>query len=401
MLEESAPTTAGAPEPPAPLGPALLAHWVLDPAVTFLNHGCFGATPRVVLEAQTAWRERLERDPIELLDRRRNALLHEAREAVGRFVGADADDLGFVTNATGGVCAVLRSLPLHAGDELVTTNHVYNAVRQTMRYVARGADAGYVEVELKLPVTGPDPVVDALAAALTDRTRLVVIDHITSPTAVVLPVERIVQICSERGIDVLVDGAHAPGMIDLDVEGLGAAYYTGNLHKWVCAPKGTAFLWVRRDRQPGIHPNTISHFLDEGLAAEFAWQGTRDISGWLCAADAIAFMTQLGWDRVRRHNHELAVWVQAMLSRRLGVGASTPLDGSMLGAMATVALPDEARRFETVESLQGRLYDDHRIEIPVIDWDGRWWIRASCQVYNTTDQYERLADVVTDLLHNG
>jgi isopenicillin-N epimerase len=385
--------------PPEPLGSDLRSLWDLDPAVVFLNHGSFGATPRAVLETQTAWRRRLESNPVEFLDRQLGGLLDEAKQVVGRFTGAAPADLGFVTNATGGGNAVLRSMGLAPGDELVTTDHVYNAIRQTMRHVARQAEARVIQVEIPLPIRSDDDVVEPVAAALSDRTRLVVIDHVTSPTAVVLPVERVVGVCAERGIDVLVDGAHAPGMLELDLERIGAAYYTGNLHKWVCGPKGAAFLRVRPDRQAGIHPNTISHFLDDGLRAEFGWQGTRDATAWLCAADAIDYMEQtLGWEAIRRHNHQLAVWVHALLCGRWGVEPGTPLDGSLLGSMVTVAMPESTpQRFETPETFQARLFEQHRIEIPVIDWSGQWWIRASCQVYNTPDQYEYLADAVTEL----
>jgi isopenicillin-N epimerase len=385
--------------PPEALGSDLRSLWDLDPDVVFLNHGSFGATPRAVLETQTAWRRRLEANPVEFLDRRLKSRLEEARGIVGRFVGAGGEDLGFVTNATGGSNAVLRSLSFAPGDELVTTDHVYNAIRLTMRHVARRTDARVIEVEIPLPIRSADDIVEPIATALTDRTRLVVIDHVTSPTAVVFPVERIVGLCAERGIDVLIDGAHAPGMLDLDIERLGAAYFTGNLHKWVCGPKGAAFLRVRPDRQPGIHPNTISHFLDNGLPAEFDWQGTRDVTAWLGAADAIEYMDRtLGWDRIRRHNHELAVWVQTLLCERWGVEPGTPLDGSLLGSMVTVALPSGfPQRFETTQALQARLFEKHRIEIPVIEWAQRWWIRASAQVYNTPDQYELLADAVMRL----
>ncbi|MHC4081013.1 MAG: aminotransferase class V-fold PLP-dependent enzyme [Planctomycetota bacterium] len=394
------PPPARSETPPKALGADLRSLWYLDPSVVFLNHGSFGATPRPVLEAQTAWRRRLEANPVKFLDRRGPSVIDEAKQVVGRFVGAGSANFGFVTNATNGINAVLRSLRFAPGDELVTTDHVYNAIRQTMRHVARQADARAVEVEIPLPIRSADDVVEPLAATLCDRTRLVVLDHVTSPTAVVFPVEQILSLCAKRGVDVLVDGAHAPGMIDLDVEGFGAAYFAGNLHKWVCGPKGAAFLWVRPDLQSGIHPNTISHFLDDGLPAEFGWQGTRDITAWLCAAEAIDFMDRtLGWDRIRRHNHELAVWAQALLCERWGAEPSTPLDGSMLGSMVTVALPPQApQHFESTRALQAWLYDKHRIEIPVIEWAKKWWIRASCQVYNTPDQYEFLADAVTELI---
>jgi isopenicillin-N epimerase len=378
-------------------GPDLLSHWLLDPAVTFLNHGCFGATPRRVLDAQTAWRQRLEARPVELLDRGRRELLSEPKRAVGEFIGADPDDFGFVTNATGGVNAVLRSLRFETGDEIVTTDHVYNAVQQTLRYIGRARGPKTIQVPVPLPVTGPDEVTAAIAAALTDRTRLVLIDHIGSSTGLVFPVKQVVDLCTSRGVDVLVDGAHGPGMIELDLNGLGAAYYTGNLHKWVCAPKGAAFLWVRPDRQSGVHPNTISHFLDEGFAEEFQWQGTRDITAWLCTPDAIDFMGQFGWDQVRRHNHQLAVWAQQMLSDRWQVPSSTPADGSMLGSLATLPLPGGLReRFADITAFQRRLYDRDRIEVPIIEWNDLWWVRVSCQVYNHRRQYERLGDAILE-----
>lgn len=382
---------------PAPLGENLIALWELDPEVTFLNHGSFGATPRAVLEAQTAWRRRMELHPVEFLNRRRDELLGQARTAVGRFVGARAEDLGFVTNATGAVNAVVRSLPLREGDELVTTTHAYAAVRQTLRYAARRAAARLVEAPVPFPLRGPDEVAGAVAGVLTPRSRLLVVDHVTSPTAVQFPVRRLVELGAEHGLDVLVDGAHAPGMLDLDVEGLGAACYAGNLHKWVCAPKGAAFLWVRPDRQQEIHPNTISHFLDEGFEREFSWQGTRDVTACLGAADAIEFMGRFGWPAVRRHNHRMATWAQEMLADRWGVEPATPRDGSLLGSMATVLLPPALQERSTAEELQQELYSGHRIEVPVVEFGGRRWVRVSCQVYNRAADYERLAGAVLDL----
>ncbi|MHC5023402.1 MAG: aminotransferase class V-fold PLP-dependent enzyme [Planctomycetota bacterium] len=384
--------------PPAPLAPRLREQWMLDPSVDYLNHGCFGARPRAVFEAQGRYREAFEQRPIEALERQRDVRLNQAKSAVGGFVGMQPANFGFVTNVTEGLNALLRSLRLQPGDELVTTNHVYNAIRNCMSHLASRHEARYVEVEVPLPLQGPEQVIAAIEAALTSRTRLVVVDHVTSPTAVRFPVREILDVCASRSIDVAIDGAHAPGMIDLDVESLGAAYYGANLHKWVCAPVGAAFLWVRPDRQDGIHPTTISHFLGEGLAAEFAWQGTRDISPWLCVADAIAFLGELGWDHVRRHNHEMATWVQAMLCEQWKVEPCSPLDGSMLGSMVAVQLPGEASRLGTPETIQSKLNDAFRIEVPIFEWSGRPYIRPSCQVYNDAEQYLRLADAVRQLI---
>ena len=229
------------------------------------------------------------------------------------------------------------------------------------------------------------------------------VDHVTSPTALVFPVEKIIAGCRARGVDVLVDGAHAPGMLDLNVERLGAAYYAGNLHKWPCAPKGSAFLWMRRDRQADVHPLVLSHHLGEGFAREFGWQGTRDLSAWLTLPRALAFMADLGWDHVRRHNHDLAAWAHRLLCDRWRVEPLSPTDGALLGSMAAVPLPPPLNRMTEAEglALQQRLYTEHRVEVPLMSWNGRWLLRVSCQVYNAPVQYERLAELVSRLAARG
>lgn len=384
-------------EPPSPLDEGLLSLWHLDPDITFLNHGSFGATPCKVLEAQSKWRQKFETQPIEMLDRQGGELLAQSRMAVGRFVGSRGDDLAFVTNATGGINAVLRSININPGDELLTTNHVYNAVRQTLRYLSERNGAKYIEINLPIPIQSDEQIISAIAQAITERTRILVIDHITSETAIIFPIKKIVDICHEKNIEVLVDGAHAPGMVELDISEIAPTYYAANLHKWVCAPKGAAFIWVTPERQDLIHPNTISHFLNESYTEEFKWQGTRDISAWLCAEDAIDFMADIGWQKIKQHNHQLATWVQAMLSARLNIVATTPLDGSMLGSMASLPLPSGAQAYEDTKLFQHHLYKDHKIEVPVFDWHGQWFIRPSCQIYNYASEYERLADAVITL----
>src|SRR3954467_11181002 len=261
--------------PPPPLRDNLIDEWMLEPGVDHLNHGSFGAVPRVVFEEQSEWRRRIEASPVEGIVRRRLELSDAAKAPVGRWLGMRPDDFGLVTNATEGVNAVLHSLTFRPGDELLTTNHVYNAVRQAIKFTCARTGATSREAAVPMPVRSPADHVDAVVGALSDRTRLVVIDHVTSPTATVFPVEQIVRDCAARGVDVLIDGAHAPGMVPLDIEAIGAAYYAGNLNKWAFAPRGAAFLWVRPDRQAAIHPAVISHHYGEGFASEFSWQGTR------------------------------------------------------------------------------------------------------------------------------
>jgi isopenicillin-N epimerase len=291
------------------------------------------------------------------------------------------------------VNAVFQSFPLKRGDILATTTHVYGAVRQIMRHHARHrANTEPVEIDVPLPVRSSDAIADAVMAGLPPMTRLLVIDHVTSPTALIFPVERIVAECQARDIDVLIDGAHAPGMLPLEIEKIGAAYYAGNLHKWCCAPKGSAFLWVRKDKQENIHPLVISHRYGKGMAEEFLWQGTRDFSGWLAIPAALKFMADAGWDRIRRHNHELMLYGTALIESELGIGPICPPDAGLLGSMASFVLPAAFQGMTPAEGerIQQSLYDDQNVEVPLFEWGGRWMSRICAQVYNSPDDYRLL-----------
>ena len=379
--------------PPEPIAKDLASQWMLKPGLTFLNHGSFGAMPRAVLDEQEQWRRRIEAEPVEIIARRWPRLLDGVKQSVGALLGMRPEDFGLVTNATEGINAVLRSLELRPGDELLTTDHVYNAVRQAMKFAAGRSGGSYREVAVPMPVLSADEIAQRVIDAVNEKTRLLVIDHVTSPTALVFPVERIVEACRDKGVDVLVDGAHAPGMLDLDVEAIGAAYYAGNLHKWVCAPRGSGFIWAREDRRDAVHPLVISHKYGKGLAAEFEWQGTRDVSAWLAIPKAIEFMASLGWERVQAHNHALATWAQQMLSARWGTQPLSPADGSLLGSMATVVPPGRMAALSPRdwEVAQQHLYDEYRIESPLVPFAGRTFVRVACQVYNTPADVERLA----------
>jgi isopenicillin-N epimerase len=381
-------------EPPKPLAPDLRQHWLLKEDVAFLNHGSFGACPIPVLNEQQKWRANIEAQPIEILGRKCEGLLEIQRILLG--VHLRTLHLAFVTNATEGINAVLGSLKFLPGDELLTTNHVYNAVRKAMAHAAARHGATYREINIPLPLQSADQIADAVISSLGEKTRLLVIDHVTSPTALVFPVRKIAAACRDRRIDVLVDGAHAPGMIQDDIPTPRAAFYAGNLHKWICAPKGSAFLWVDPRRQAEIHPTVISHHYLSGFDKEFGWQGTRDISGLLSIGAAIHFFDQFGWDNVIRHNHQMATWAQQMLCSRWDTIPMTPLDGRLIGAMATLRLPlrfqhiDEPAR----EILQQRLYNEFKVEAPLILWDGHAYVRVSCQIYNRPEDYERLAEAI-------
>lgn len=389
----------------------LATHWTLDPGITFLNHGAFGACPREVLALQAELRARMERDPIDFFVRAIEPLLDEARAGLGAFLHADPDDLALVDNATTGVNTVLRSLVLGPGDELLTTNHAYNACANALRAVAERAGARVVVAEVPFPLRGPVEVTDAVLGGVTGRTRLVLLDHVTSATGVVFPVESLVPALQARGVEVLVDGAHAPGMMPVDLEGLGAAYYSGNCHKWLCAPKGAAFLHVRRDRQAAISPLVVSHGANaprtdrSRFRLEFDWTGTRDPTPALCVARAIELVGRLvpgGWDEVRARNHALACRARALLCDAAGL--TPPCPESMLGSLAAVELPVEPEPPPLgpngLDPLQEWLFAQHRIEVPVYGWPvaARRWIRISPHLHNTEAQYTFLAGALRDAL---
>ncbi len=393
-----------------PSAEQLRAKWSLDPDVVFLNHGSFGACPPAVLAHQDRLRARLEREPVQFFVHELEPLLDAARAEVAAFVGADPDEFAFVRNATVGVNAVLRSLELAAGDELLATNHGYNACRNVLDWVAARSGARVVTAAVPFPVSGPDEVVDAVLAATTPRTRLALLDHVTSPTGLVLPIAALVARLAERGIDTLVDGAHGPGMLALDLGSLGAAYYAGNFHKWVCAPKGAGMLYVRRDRQAGLHPPVISHGYNSRrprlrFHEEFDWTGTDDPTPWLCVPEALRFMAGLvpgGWLEVRARNRALAIAGRQLLCQ--AVESPAPAPEEMLGSLASVPIrdgsPDPARSPLYEDPLQLALFDRHRIEVPVPPWPAppRRLIRISAQVYNEIGQYERLAAALREEL---
>jgi isopenicillin-N epimerase len=389
-------------------------HWTLDPEVVFLNHGSFGACPRPVLYAQAELRARMEREPVRFFVHELEGLLDAARAEVAGFLGARDQDLAFVSNATTAVNAVLASLPLAAGDELVCTNYGYNACWTALHRWGERAGARVVQARVPWPIGGPDEVVAAVLAAVTPRTRLVLVDHVTSPTGLLFPVEALARALAARGVDLLVDGAHAPGMLPLALDALGqagVAWYTGNFHKWCCAPKGAAFLWARRDRQAGLHPVVTSHGANARRAdrsrfhLEFDWVGTADPTPALCVPAALRFMAGLlpgGWDAVRRANHDKALAARRVLAAALGVALPAPDD--MLGALAALPLPDGDGAPPTsslyADPLQETLYERFRIQVPIVPWPGppRRLVRVSAQLYNDPTEYEVLAAALREVV---
>ena len=349
----------------------------------------------------------MERQPVQFLSRDLPALLKDAREVVGAFVGAEAKDIGFVPNATTGVNTVLRSLRFEPGDELLTTDHTFNACRNAPELVAEIHGAKVVTARVPFPIGSEDEVVSAVLDRVTSRTRLALLDHVTSPTALVFPIERLVGELLARGVETLVDGAHAPGMVDFQLVKMGVAYYTGNGHKWLCSPKGAAFLYVRPDLQGNVSPLTISHGANAMLngrsrfEAEFAWTGTADPTAYLCLAESIRYVGSLlpgGWTEVRASNRAKAILGRRVLLQRIELEAPCP--ESMLGSIASIILPgrgaDDPNPVAFSDPLQGRLVVKHGIEVPVFAFGDppQRLQRISAQLYNEVGEYERLAEAL-------
>lgn len=402
-----------------PPGSALRAHWALDPDVVFLNHGSFGACPREVLEAQSRLRAQMEAEPVRFFVRELEPQLDEARRVVAGFLGAEAGDLVFVRNATAGVNAVLRSQRFSPGDELLTTDHAYGACKNALEYVAAAQGARVVVARTPFPLQSSAQLVAALLGAVTVRTRFALLDHVTSPTGLVLPVAELATALAARGVDVLVDGAHAPGMIDFDeasgasLRALGEAgvrWYTANFHKWTCAPKGAGVLWARGDSREGLHPTSISHGYRSQRARsrfleEFDWTGTDDPTPWLCVPEALRVVGALhpgGWPGVRAHNRALALAGRAVLSETLGIPEPAP--ASMIGSLAAVPIPwgrgGAPLSALYLDPLQIALYERHRIEVPIVPWPAppERLLRISAHLHNAIDDYARLAEALVEEL---
>jgi isopenicillin-N epimerase len=366
------------------------ADFLLADGIDHLNHGGYGATPWAVLETARNWRERMERDPSTFF---RRDLVGAVREAAGRvagFLGGRSEDWVFVENATAGLNAIIASVRLAAGDEILCLSQVYGAIGNALRHHAERSRARVVEIAVPVPFVDADPVLARIAAALGPKTRLAVFDHITSAGAVVLPVGEMAALCRQRGVPVAIDGAHAPGQIVLDVPALGVDWYVGNLHKWAFAAKGAAVIWCAPARQPALHPTAISHALGQGFTAEFDYTGTRDNSAWLAVPAALDYYESLGAAELRSRNAALAREAGLMLAREwCSEPAAAP---QFCAAMVSIRWPGgtPGDRF-AARALAARLSEAH-ITAGVMLLEGALWIRVSAQIYNEIGDYDRLAD---------
>jgi isopenicillin-N epimerase len=385
-------------------------HWrhefPLEPGSTYLNHGTVGVTPRRVLDHQRTLMEQIERQPSRFLLRELASFsvgesaaqprMRAAADAVAAFLGGRGEDLVFVDNATTGINAVLRSFPFEPGDELLVTDLGYGGVARAAEFATRERGASLRAVTMPYPATA-DALERAWLDAIGPRTRLAIVDHISAESALVFPVAAIAAGLRSRGVAVLVDGAHAPGAIPLDIPALGADYYVANLHKWMWTPRSSGILWAAPDRQAGLHPTVISWGLDQGFTAEFDLVGTRDPSAHLSAPAAIALFHEWGLDDIRRYNHRLACDGARHLAARWATEFSTP--DALIGTMATVALPTAAGTVpEDAVHLRTRLLEEDGIEVQMHAYRDRVRARISAQIYNDMDDIERFAAAVLRLV---
>ncbi|MGL6194423.1 MAG: aminotransferase class V-fold PLP-dependent enzyme [Thermoguttaceae bacterium] len=389
-------------------------HWGLDPEVIFLNHGSFGATPRAVLEYQRTIRDKMESEPVRFFISEYPELLLDVRNLFAEFIGVQPQTIVFVRNVTYAVNSVLRSYPFQSGDELLITNLEYNACTNVAKYVAKKENVKLVTAQIPFPFETEDQVIDAVLAAVTPRTRLVMIDHITSATGFRIPIEPIIEELNRRGIDSLIDGSHSVGMVPLELDKLGATFFTSNAHKWLCAPKGAAFLYTREDAQDKIYPASISHGYNMSLPNSpkfhdhFDWAGTDDFSSYLSIGESIKFMESIlpnGWGDYIKHNNELIIAARKLICERLG--CALPCPDKMLTSLATIPLPDETEptaligklAYAQIHPIQAKLYGKYKLELPVWHEFPKLNLRISACLYNDISQYEALADALQEIFH--
>ncbi len=381
--------------------PFLRDQFLLRDNMTFLNHGSFGACPRPVLEAYQAWQRVLEAQPVEFLGRRIRGLLAEARSQIGKVVGSAPQNLVFVPNATHGVNAVAHSLKLQPGDEVLTTNHEYGAAERAWRFYCQRTGARLVRQALPLPVHDRSVLVETLWSGVTEKTRVIFLSHITSPTALCLPVREICERARKAGIITVVDGAHAPGQIDLNLEEMGVDFYAGNCHKWLCSPKGAAILYARAERQALLEPLIVSWGWQSEQPGEsqfldyFEWTGTADPSAYLSVPAAIDFQENNHWTAVRSACHILAAETRARIHELTQLPTLLPDGQEWWGQMFAAPLPAS---LGPAKQIHDRLWDEFRIEVPVLSWEGQTLIRVSVQAYNSPEDMQRLLDALRAML---
>lgn len=384
---------------------SLKSQFLLDPDVIFLNHGSFGACPRPVFENYQWWQRELERQPVEFLGRQFTALLAEARARLAAYLGAQADELVYFTNPTTALNMVARSLSLEPGDEILTTDHEYGAMDRTWQFICKKTGANYVRHPIPLPVTSHGEFVEHFWGGVTERTRAIFLSHITSSTALIFPVQELCRRARQSGLLTVIDGAHAPGQIRLNLSDLGADVYAGTCHKWVNSPKGSAFLYARPEVQHWLEPLVVSWgWEDETFEPDptlgdtqfiryHQWQGTRDVAAFLATPTALQFQADHDWEAVRAQCHVLASETRQRVNELTGLEAICPDSPDWFAQMVTVRLPQV-----DVKLLKTQLYNQYRIEAPIFEWNGQSFMRVSFQAYNSRQDADALVAALSSLL---
>ncbi len=368
-------------------------HWMLDDEIAFLNHGSFGATPKIVLRHQQALRTLMERQPVDFFVRQLPELIRKAAGDLAEFLGARSDDLAFVENATAGINAVIRSYPWKGGDELLLANHAYNAVKNTAYFAARQFGITVREFEVPFPLNDDEELLQAFTRAINKNTRMALIDHVSSPLAIIYPLEKMLTACRAKGIKTLVDGAHASGMLPIHLNSMNADWYVGNCHKWLFSAKGCGFLWAAPHARDFLQPPVVSVQADAYFPKNFDWVGTRDVSSWLSISTAIDFYSNMGGDDLPELLHDIAIAMACQLAKDWQV--KLPAELSMFGSMVTLPVPIQGGITQKIaDQWRDSLWHDSRIEVPFFAINGRLWLRISAQIYNRVSEYERLSHAI-------
>ncbi|MBK7096252.1 MAG: aminotransferase class V-fold PLP-dependent enzyme [Saprospiraceae bacterium] len=384
-------------------------YWTLDRNITFLNHGSFGATPLKIMAKQNYYRELMENEPVDFFVNKMPELLNESKGKLAKFIGVDNNDIVFVQNTTTGVNQILTSFPYKSGDEWLVTSHAYGACMNAIKHFAHRNNIVLKIADIPFPVKNDEEILNAIGQMISSKTKLALIDHITSATGMIFPIKEVIDLLHDHGIKVLVDGAHAPGMVDLDIIGLDADIYVGNCHKWMCAPKGSAFMHVKKEFKEFIKPLVISHFNDTDIngdsywSNQFMWDGTHDFSQYICVGDTIQFMNSLqpgGWKGIMDHNHKLAWQGANLIAQRLNI--ELPLEEKFIGSMVNIPMPDGEEgfpKFNETSPLKKVLFEKYKIEVPVFFFPSAptQWLRISAQLYNSLEQYEYLGECLESL----
>ena len=392
--------------PSLPSRSELSKYWILDPNITFLNHGSFGACPKLILDEQTKLRTSLESDPVTFMESTARELWAESLVRLSKFINADSEGMTFVTNATSGVNTVLKSLDLKPNDEIIVLDHSYQACWNAVDFITKKAGAKTVVATIPFPIDSNEQIIEGILQEVTERTRLALIDTVTSPTGLRLPFEELVSELQSRNVDVLLDAAHGPGIVPLDIKKLDPAYVTGNAHKWLCTPKGSAFLYIREDRRNRIRPLSVSHGASvsgtdqERFRFEFDWTGTQDPTAWLCipsAIDHIGSMLSGGWPAIMDYNTNLVIQGRNLLLEALGTPKPSP--DSMIVGLAAVLLPGSGVLTTSAlepDPLHTLLFEKYRIQVPVFGWPhhNKRYLRIASYLYNSLEEYEYLAEVL-------